>query len=729
MAERIRRHAAIVFTDIVGYTALMGSDEERAFEVLRKNREIHTNLIERFSGTLIKEMGDGMLITFDLASDAVRCAIEIQQACQKQDIPLKIGIHEGEMVFDGKDVLGDGVNIASRIQDGAQKGTIMLSEAVYIDIKNKRDILTEFVGETIFKNVDHPIRIYKIQYTRTKDESTGAKNALNKHTGVSVELKESNKKRNKAGSLSIGLLGIGIMIAAYFIFFKHDKFEAIKEEDGRISIAVMPFSNLSGDSLLNWWQAGIQNILITQLSNSGELLVRQNQTMNPALGSNNIRLLASITPAKAGEIATELNVKAFIYGSLLKAGQKFRLITQLIETESGEIIKTFEMEGSSEDDFFLIADSLSVNIKNFLEIRKLTEESENPDIHRKAINTRSSEAFKYYIYGYEAFTNLELEAAEDWFLKAIEEDSDFINAYIKLAFTYGISENDELGKKYINLANEKRRNLSFIEQLNLDHVNAYFYGNPVEEIKILHQMLEMDDLNPTTWLIKGRAHHKLKQYSEAIVCWEESLRIYRKWDIQFPNWWIYYWLSEAYHQVDDHQKEEEIYELGLSLRPRHLFILRNQAICALSEDINNGWDKLNIWKIIAQEKGLPESFILFKEVPWICEKAGLLDSAEHYYRKALSLQPNSAERMIRLADFLIEHDIALEEGMRLNEKALAIDPDNWYGLDNRGWGYFKMGEYEKALEVLQEAWPLRPSSDVPTFGYLHIQAAEKALAN
>jgi len=117
MVNTIRKHAAIVFTDIVGYTAQMGSDEDCAFEVLRKNREIHTILIEQFKGTLIKEMGDGMLLSFDLASNAVRCAIVIQKACKSHDISLKIGIHEGEMVFEGNDVLGDGVNIASRIQE------------------------------------------------------------------------------------------------------------------------------------------------------------------------------------------------------------------------------------------------------------------------------------------------------------------------------------------------------------------------------------------------------------------------------------------------------------------------------------------------------------------------------------------------------------------------------------------------------------------------------------
>jgi adenylate cyclase len=132
-----RRHAAIIFTDIVGYTALMGSNEDHAHELLQKNRKIHQQIIKKFNGTLIKEIGDGTLISVPLSSDAVRCAIEIQKTGIDQDIPLKIGIHEGEVVFEGSDVIGDGVNIASRLQEIAEKGSIYISGAVYGNVKNK----------------------------------------------------------------------------------------------------------------------------------------------------------------------------------------------------------------------------------------------------------------------------------------------------------------------------------------------------------------------------------------------------------------------------------------------------------------------------------------------------------------------------------------------------------------------------------------------------------------
>ena len=122
-----RRLAAIMFTDIIGYTRLMGSDEEKAVYMLSGNRSIHQSCIEKFNGIFIKEIGDGILASFSLASEAVRCAMEIQKGCKRQGIPLKIGIHEVEMVLAGVDVLGNGVNVASRLQEISAEGCSTIS--------------------------------------------------------------------------------------------------------------------------------------------------------------------------------------------------------------------------------------------------------------------------------------------------------------------------------------------------------------------------------------------------------------------------------------------------------------------------------------------------------------------------------------------------------------------------------------------------------------------------
>ena len=120
-----RQLAAIMFTDIVGYTALMGNDEQKAFQLLKKNRELQKPIIEKFNGRWIKELGDGVMASFNTVSDAVNAAIKIQETCTAaKDFQLRIGIHLGEVVFEDNDVFGDGVNIAARIQAAAKPGTI-----------------------------------------------------------------------------------------------------------------------------------------------------------------------------------------------------------------------------------------------------------------------------------------------------------------------------------------------------------------------------------------------------------------------------------------------------------------------------------------------------------------------------------------------------------------------------------------------------------------------------
>ena len=159
-----RRLAAIMFTDIVGYTALMGTDEDRAFDILRKNREIHVKFLEQYHGNLIKEMGDGMLTSFSVASDAVQCAIAIQKTVKEQiEEKIRIGIHLGDITFENEDVFGDGVNIASRLQSIADPGGIYISESLQKSIRAKSEIQTIFLGEFNIKNVNYPVRTYAVQ--------------------------------------------------------------------------------------------------------------------------------------------------------------------------------------------------------------------------------------------------------------------------------------------------------------------------------------------------------------------------------------------------------------------------------------------------------------------------------------------------------------------------------------------------------------------------------------
>jgi class 3 adenylate cyclase len=163
MMTQTRQLAAIMFTDIVGYTAMMGNNEQKAFELLRKNREIQKPIINEFGGRWIKELGDGVMASFPAVSNAVYAAIKIQEACYNVNaFQLRIGIHQGEVVFENDDIFGDAVNIASRLQALAPAGGIFVSASVQRDLINKNDIRSEFVGVETLKNVKDPVQVYKI---------------------------------------------------------------------------------------------------------------------------------------------------------------------------------------------------------------------------------------------------------------------------------------------------------------------------------------------------------------------------------------------------------------------------------------------------------------------------------------------------------------------------------------------------------------------------------------
>ena len=143
-----RQLAAIMFTDIVGYTSLMGSDVEKALTILRDNRQLQKSVIEKYHGKWIKELGDGILASFPTATDAVLSASEIQNASNANHaFKLRIGIDLGEVIYENNDVFGDGVNIASRLQSVAPVGGIWVSETVQRNVSNKKEIVTKFVRE------------------------------------------------------------------------------------------------------------------------------------------------------------------------------------------------------------------------------------------------------------------------------------------------------------------------------------------------------------------------------------------------------------------------------------------------------------------------------------------------------------------------------------------------------------------------------------------------------
>jgi class 3 adenylate cyclase len=203
-----RRLTTIMFSDICGYTRMMAKNEAKTLQIVKRNLEIHQGLLKKYHGTLIKEMGDGLLTCFESPSDAVRCAKEILTLVSFEGaFNLHIGIHQGEVVFTEKDVYGEGVNITARIDSEAWPGEILISEDVWKNIRNKEEFMAISIGKRQLKNVTGAMELFRILLT--EDDSRAQYQQF--------------LRRRKAPILKIGLaVVVGLIIMAVALLWRRN---------------------------------------------------------------------------------------------------------------------------------------------------------------------------------------------------------------------------------------------------------------------------------------------------------------------------------------------------------------------------------------------------------------------------------------------------------------------------------------------------------------------------
>ncbi len=368
-----RQLAAIMFTDIAGYTALMGEDEQKAFEMLNKNRRLQKPIIEQYGGKWIKEIGDGVLATFSTVTDAVNCACSIIKKCAHvEGLQLRIGIHQAEVIFENNDVFGDGVNIASRLQSIAPIGGICISETVRNNVNNRKDIKTSFIKEETLKHVKEPVRIYEV-------------------------VVEHNQPEEK-------------------VLFNPVTVKIAPEK----SIAVLPFVNMSNDPEQEYFSDGIAEEILNSLVHLKDLKVA-GRTSSFQFKGKNIDLR---------EVGQKLGVGTVLEGSVRKQGNRLRITAQLINVEDGFHLWS-EKYDRNMDDIFAIQDEIALAITEQLKITLLKKDLE---LLTKS-PTQNAEAYELYLKGMfhvnrrgsSALTGLE------YFNQAIAIDPDYALAYTGFA--------------------------------------------------------------------------------------------------------------------------------------------------------------------------------------------------------------------------------------------------------------------------------------------------------
>ncbi len=364
-----RRLTAIVDSDVVGYSRLMGEDEGGTLARLKAcRREVVDPAIEEFHGRIIKLMGDGALVEFASIVDAVQCAAAIQRKMAGRDqgvsetrrIQFRIGVNLGDIIVEGDDIYGDGVNIAARLQGLAQPGGICISGTAFDHAVHKADVGFSALGEQHLKNIADPVRVYRVLL----DPSQAGKVV-------------TAGRRPGRQAMILATVAALLITAVAIVFTWQGAFAP-----QRLSVAVLPFINLSGDPDQDYFTDGITDNLITDLAKLSDLDVIARNSVFAYKGK------ARVLP----EIGRDLGVRFVVEGSAQRTGEKIRVNAQLIDAASGDHLwaNRFDRAAGS---VFTLQDEMSRQIAEALGL-ELTQ-SETEQLARPP--TANLEAYDYYL--------------------------------------------------------------------------------------------------------------------------------------------------------------------------------------------------------------------------------------------------------------------------------------------------------------------------------------------
>jgi len=386
-SERIeRRLAAILAADVAGYSRLMGQDEEGTLAALKElRRTLIDPKIDEHRGRIVKTTGDGALVEFASPVEAVRCAAEIQSAMSERNVAVpgdrriefRIGINVGDVIIDGADIFGDGVNVAARLEGIAKPGGISLSEDVYRQLRGKIDIPMVDAGEQRLKNIANPVRVYRIE--------PAAVSAAGGGRSPRVGWRWPWSTRATAGAA----IPVAIVLAAvgWFVLFAHGAGPSKPVSTSAIPmIAVLPFANQTGDEGQDYFVDGVTQEVINALGRFNTLRV---------IGHNAV-LRYKKRPPTQEEISSELGANYLVGGSVRRSGQRVRIASELTEARAGTVIWSDRFDGELADILELqdaiarrIAGTLAVNIALVEGRRSLDQPKPNPNAYDLVLRARA----------------------------------------------------------------------------------------------------------------------------------------------------------------------------------------------------------------------------------------------------------------------------------------------------------------------------------------------------
>jgi adenylate cyclase len=519
-----RRLAAILAADVVGYSRMMGADEAGTLAALKRHRETLFNpAVAAHNGRVVKLVGDGTLVEFSSVVEAVKCAMAIQRAVKAEarsdgnGVMLRIGINLGDVIIDGDDIYGDGVNVAARLESIADPGGICVASIVNESVGSRVDVAFKDGGEVTVKNIDRPIRVWKWH----PDSDPVAK-----------------VPRQQAG-------------------------EPAQQRREQASIAVLPFDNMSGDPEQEYFSDGISEDIITDLSKIGDLtVIARNSSFVYKGKSIDIRA-----------VARDLGVNSVLEGSIRRAGNRVRITAQLIDAASGAHLWA-ERYDRDLTDIFAVQDEVTCCIVDALKVKLTPGET----ARIADAPTNSPEAHDLFLRGRELVRGSKwnretFDRAVGYFRRAIELDPNYAEPYAGLAMAHNLNFTNHLtgapdaldvAAHFVALAIEKDPTLPFahwvaaagaIWQRNLErakreteaalvlspnyalahgtrgHVEVYA-GTPLAAIPFLERAIRLDPAFTQQYVhFLGSAYLVAGKYETAAACFRERIRLAPETDL------------------------------------------------------------------------------------------------------------------------------------------------------------------------------------------------------
>ena len=577
-ADEQRKLAAIMFTDMVGYSALSQRDDKLAQELLEEHRRLLREIFPRFNGTEIKTIGDAFLVEFGSALEAAQCAIEIQRTLAKRNadiapdrrIELKIGIHIGDVVHRGGDVYGDGVNIASRIEPVAGPGGICVSMDVERQIRNALEARFEKLAPTDLKNISVPMDLFRIVLPWERE----------------TRLPSEPQKRDvrQRPSIPIGWIATVVLlliaIGAWFLVGRYkvpSKQSAVTELPAK-SIAVLPFENLSRDPDNAFFTDGVQDQILTNLAQIAELKV---------ISRTSVMQYKSGTPRNLREIGQQLGVAHLLEGSVQRASNKVRVNAQLINA-SNDAHEWAENYDRPVDDVFAIQSEIAKAIADQLQARlspnekKAIEQPPTSDVAAFDLYSRAKTLLVTQTFSAQAAPNV--RQAIDLLNQAMARDSSFFLGYCQLAYAH-----DQLyflvdhtaarlaqADAAVAAAFRLRPDAGEAHLARADHLYRAYrdYDGALAELEIARRTLPNDAriFELTGYIARRRGQR------------EEGLRnLQRAVELDPRNFYTLQQIALSYLTLRRYSEEAAILDRGLSIKPDDVDTKVIRALIPLDE--------------------------------------------------------------------------------------------------------------------------------------------------